>query len=255
MEETSKIATLGTVPQLELEADEENAHRLSQLWLVGKVLSPKIVKKNIVQSIIRHVWFTDEEVRVDHLHPNVFLFCLKSVLDRNRIWRKRPWSINGAHLVLREWRPDSSFEEINFHLSTFWIQIHGLPLQYMTRENALKIRGLFPTVLQCEYTSRTNIIGMKYMRLQVEVDTSKPLLKGFFQKVGNGGSWIKFAYERLAEFCYNCGKLEHGKGICTEPPSAEQSSEENSYGPWMRAKATASTAINDRNYLRRMELP
>ncbi|KAH7511021.1 hypothetical protein FEM48_ZijujUnG0056900 [Ziziphus jujuba var. spinosa] len=36
MEETSKIATLGTVPQLELEADEENAHRLSQLWLVGK---------------------------------------------------------------------------------------------------------------------------------------------------------------------------------------------------------------------------
>ncbi|KAH7525300.1 hypothetical protein FEM48_Zijuj06G0210300 [Ziziphus jujuba var. spinosa] len=32
-----------------------------------------------------------------------------------------------------------------------------------------------------------------------------PLLKGFFPKVGNGGSWIKFAYEPLAEFGYNCG--------------------------------------------------
>ncbi|KAH7543549.1 hypothetical protein FEM48_Zijuj02G0195800 [Ziziphus jujuba var. spinosa] len=154
----------------DLEADEDNAQRLSQLRLVGKILSEKIAKKNIAQSIIRRVWFIDEPVRVDQLHPNVFLFCFKSAEDRNRIWRKRPWSLNGAHVVLREWKPDSSFDAIDFHLSTFWVQIHGLPLNPMTRANATKIGGLFPDLLQCEFNSTVTIIRMKYMRIQVEKD-------------------------------------------------------------------------------------
>lgn len=66
----------------------------------------------------------------------------------------------------------------------------------MTRENAMQIGGLFPEVLKCETTSHTNAIGIKYMRLQVEVDTSSPVPTGFLHKGGKETSWVHFAYEQ-----------------------------------------------------------
>lgn len=42
-------------PQLELVTDEVNASRISQLRLMGKVLSTKPIRTNVVQSIIRRI--------------------------------------------------------------------------------------------------------------------------------------------------------------------------------------------------------
>lgn len=83
------------------------------------------------------------------------------------------------------------------------------PLQFMTTANAIRIGNLFHEVLQCEQSSRTNMVGMKYMRIRVELDVRKPIVTGFIQKVGNGTEWIQFVYEKLAEFCYNCGVIGH----------------------------------------------
>ncbi|KAH7522393.1 hypothetical protein FEM48_Zijuj07G0133500 [Ziziphus jujuba var. spinosa] len=118
------------LPKLQLIADELGAKQVSQCFLAGKITSDKIISLNKVH-----------------------------VADRNRIWKKRPWSTNRSHLVLREWSAEVAVRDIDFNRSLFWVQIHGLPLQYMTRENAMKIGGLFKEVLQCEHSSRTNIIG------------------------------------------------------------------------------------------------
>lgn len=71
--------------QLELVADEENALRLSQLSLVSKVLTTKTIRKNVIQFIIRRVWFTNKQVKVVQIHQNTFLFCFKTAVDRNKI--------------------------------------------------------------------------------------------------------------------------------------------------------------------------
>ncbi|KAH7516250.1 hypothetical protein FEM48_Zijuj10G0115300 [Ziziphus jujuba var. spinosa] len=243
------------LPQLELVADKQNAVRVSQIKLVGKLMTSKPIWKNVVQSIIRRVWFTDEAVGTEQIHPDVFLFNFKSSADKDRIWKRRPWSIDGAHLVLKECQPELSLEKINFSLSTFWVQIHGLPLQYLTKENALKIGGLFHKVWNCECTSRTNLIGLKYIRIQVEVDISKPLLTGFLHKVGNGSSWIHFAYERLAEFCYMCGRIGHRKASCVNLQRVEERNDGEEFGSWLRAEVGAYTVIKENNCWRRGEVP
>ncbi|KAH7532587.1 hypothetical protein FEM48_Zijuj04G0037200 [Ziziphus jujuba var. spinosa] len=71
------------------------------------------------------------------------------VADRDRVWNRSPWTINGAHLALKAWRPEMLIRDFDFSHSTFWIQIRGLPLQYMSKENGLKIGGLFKEVLKC----------------------------------------------------------------------------------------------------------
>ncbi|KAH7515445.1 hypothetical protein FEM48_Zijuj10G0027000 [Ziziphus jujuba var. spinosa] len=83
----------------------------------------KIANKGKVVMIIKTVWFTKDPVGVKQPGLNIFLFSFKSTANRNRV------------------------------------QIHGLPLKFMTKDNVIKIGNLFKAVLQCESSSRTNIIG------------------------------------------------------------------------------------------------
>ncbi|KAH7527986.1 hypothetical protein FEM48_Zijuj05G0024100 [Ziziphus jujuba var. spinosa] len=225
MEQSQPQLPCRNAPQLELVADEANAVCISQFRLVGKVFSDKLLRKNLVQSIIRRAWFTNDDVQVESLHPNIFLFCFKSIADRNRIWRKRPWSINGAHLALREWKPEQSFEDLDFNISTFWVQIHGLPLQFMTSSNASTIGGLFKNLIHCESTSRTNLVGLKYMRIQVDVDISKPLLTG------------------------------HCKQACTIVPNTASIQDGDRYGPWIWAETDDNRVVQEAYGLRQVDLP
>ncbi|KAH7524654.1 hypothetical protein FEM48_Zijuj06G0142500 [Ziziphus jujuba var. spinosa] len=110
------------------------------------------------------------------------------------------------------------------------VQIHGLPLQFMTKDNVLKIGSLFEAVLSCELTSRTHLVGTKYMRIQVELDIRKPIPAGFFQRMVNGTVWIQFAYERMVDFCYNCGIIGHDKTSCKLPLLHNQLTNSNLYG-------------------------
>lgn len=137
------------------------AQILSNLSLVGKIYLDKSISKNVVVVIMRRVWFTEEQIKIEQLGKNVFLFSFKNEQDKNRVWRKRPWSMNGAHMLLREWNPYLNLAEIDFSMSSFWVQIHELPIRFMTKENAIRIVGLFPKVLQCESATRTNIVRLR----------------------------------------------------------------------------------------------
>ncbi|KAH7532826.1 hypothetical protein FEM48_Zijuj04G0063600 [Ziziphus jujuba var. spinosa] len=119
------------------------------------------------------------------------------------------------------------------HISFCESEIHGLPLQFMTRDNAIKIGSLFKQVLQCNSSSHTNIIGMKYMRLRVKVDVEKPIPTGFLQKFDQGGAWVQFCYERLVEFCYNCEIIGHGQATRKLSTSGNQATNGALYGPWL----------------------
>ncbi|KAH7519184.1 hypothetical protein FEM48_Zijuj08G0008700 [Ziziphus jujuba var. spinosa] len=100
------------------------------------------------------------------------------------------------------------------------------PLQFMTTANAIRIGNLFHEVLQCEQSSRTNMVGMKYMRIRVELDVRKPIVTGFIQKAG-----------------------------CTLPSTQNHTTNGDLYGPWLRAEADSHTAIYGGSVLRRIELP
>ncbi|KAH7510502.1 hypothetical protein FEM48_ZijujUnG0122700 [Ziziphus jujuba var. spinosa] len=86
-----------------------------------------------------------------------------------------------------------------------------------------------------------HLLGTKYMRIQVELDIRKPIPTGFLQRMGKEGSWIQLCYERLIEFCYNCGLIGHGKSSCSQPLSHNQITNGDLYGPWLRVEADAFT--------------
>ncbi|XP_060673266.1 uncharacterized protein LOC132803771 [Ziziphus jujuba] len=152
-QEESAQEGLKELPALELKIDITEANRISNLTLVGRIISEKTIKRKTVQMITRRIWFTHEPAMVDQLSHKTFLFSFKRTADRARVWNRRPWTINGAHLALKEWDPVMSVQDFDFSSSTFWVQIHGLPLQYLNKDNAIKIGGLFKDILNCEGSS------------------------------------------------------------------------------------------------------
>lgn len=64
---------------------------------------------------------------------------------------------------------------MDFSSALFWIQIHGLPEEYLTPENGRKIEeGIGNTfLLDCEDDKFKGFY--KFMRVQVGIDIKKPL--------------------------------------------------------------------------------
>uniref|UniRef100_A0A803MV91 CCHC-type domain-containing protein n=1 Tax=Chenopodium quinoa TaxID=63459 RepID=A0A803MV91_CHEQI len=76
------------------------------------------------------------------------------------------------------------------------------------------------------------------MRIKVLIDINKPLRRGLFLAMGNNQSrCIDIKYERLADFCFFCGRLDHTERECQQKEQAKDDEKKMvyQYGPWLRA--------------------
>ena len=79
----------------------------------------------------------------------------------------------------------------------------------------------------------------KCLRVRVSLDVSRKLIRG--KKIhGEEGVdwWVLFKYERLPNFCYQCGLLEHDLKDCTRKDGVDKNGDrgELQYGAWMRGE-------------------
>lgn len=107
--------------------------KISNHALVDKLVSSKALNKYTFHSTVRAVWSFVPGLNIEDLGINTFLFSFPSPMDKNIIFHQRPWNFKGYHMVLKEWPPGLSLQEIDLSHSAFWIHIYGLPLEMMTR--------------------------------------------------------------------------------------------------------------------------
>ena len=58
-----------------------------------------------------------------------------------------------------------------------------------------------------------------YLRLQVTLDITKPLDRGWALSMVGKSTWVEFKYEKLPLFCYRYGCVVHGPKGCPVPLS------------------------------------
>lgn len=79
------------------------------------------------------------------------------------------------------------------------------------------------------------IVAQRYLKFRVE----NLYLVGFFMDRADGNDiWIQFNFERLADFCYKCGMLNHVTGKCKfgEPAiiTSPNGISAKVFGPWLK---------------------
>lgn len=76
------------------------------------------------------------------------------------------------------------------------------------------------------------------IKLLVEVELRKPLMRGTKSKFKNELIWVHFKYEKLPVFCLYCGIRGHQEKSCERKLTYSKDSmiNEGQYGEWMRVQ-------------------
>ena len=90
----------------------------------------------------------------------------------------------------------------------------------------------------------TGVQWGRYLRVRVLMDVTKKLMRG--KKVaieGDEARWVHFKYERLPNFCYNCGLLSHDMRDCLDLSRNEKQPDSDGlqYGAWLRGEFLRKT--------------
>lgn len=111
----------------------------------------------------------------------------------------------------------------------FWIQIRGVPLGLTSESNVRKLIHTVGDFVEFEDPSKAR----GFLRVRVVVNTLHPLVTGCWLSRGKDtDTWVEFRYERLQDFCYKCGRIDH---VNTEWSFETSSSGFPGYGEWLKA--------------------
>ncbi|XP_075659200.1 uncharacterized protein LOC142629097 [Castanea sativa] len=142
-------------------------------------------------------------------------------------FRRRPWSVRGGHLVLKQWDPALDWQEVPFATSTFWVQ----------GEKAGK-------VIEIDLAGENGGAWKRFTRIQVEVELLQPLMPGIFLPRDNlPHLWISLRYEKLANVCYRCGIIGHETHVCQGKPFLIRNPFGHDFiasGSWLKAENSST---------------
>lgn len=126
-------------PTIWLDDDDLGGRELGQATLVGNVITYKPLNRGAVKCILDKAWGSPEGLQVADVGFNLFLFTFNSQEEAEEILRRSPWYVMNKLINLRVWNPQMVMNEIDFSKVPFWVQVQGLPLEYITVRSAEKI--------------------------------------------------------------------------------------------------------------------
>lgn len=109
--------------------------------VVGKVISQKSVKNNAVFSMLKAAWAGYATVRMTDLSEGVMAFDFANAGDHDRVLDMSPWAIHGHCLNLQVCEVNQHHSDVNFEELQVWVQIHGLSLDMLTKDNDVCVAG------------------------------------------------------------------------------------------------------------------
>ncbi|CAL1410409.1 unnamed protein product [Linum trigynum] len=162
--------------------------------------------------------------KIQPLEDNTFVFDFESKKEMEAIWADRPCPISGTLMQLKKVTRVEDARDVSFKCVEFWVQVHSLPEAYRTEGNLSMVERMFHRVIEIDRVALQAQIYIRYVRVFVEIDTTKPLLDGFYS------------------LCYYCGKIDHTKVDCESRKIQEENLHSppmmQRWGPWTRASSS-----------------
>ena len=160
--------------------------------LVARLFTKRRVNVEALVRTLKSMWRSVQNFEVRDLGSNTVLIIFDDDAAPMRILTQGPWSFDKYLIGLYKPKDDESADDATFLHTSFWVQIHNLPLRRMTRENAEVIGKTLGIVEQVDVTANGECRG-RYIRVRVRIDINQPLCWGRFVNMGETEPlWISF---------------------------------------------------------------
>ncbi|XVF12481.1 hypothetical protein REPUB_Repub08aG0122200 [Reevesia pubescens] len=177
-------------------------------WLFCKAITRKRINMASMKNVLTVVWKLSGSLSIKEIGDKIYIFRFEIEDEKNKVFFSQSWFFNKSLLVFKEADPHVAPESINFHFCPFWIQIQGLPVGSMTEATGMLLGKLLGVVEEVD-------TGSKLLRIRAQIDINKTLLRCSKVSFSEGKKMLVwYRYERLQDFCYICGKLDHQETEC-----------------------------------------
>lgn len=148
--------------------------------VIGMLVSDQHIKNNVVQNVLKNNVVQNVHnghVRITKVNDTTMMFDFESSRDRDQIMELSSWSVHGHCLNLKMCPAYMSVQDIDFGKVQVWAQVHDLSLEMFNHQNAQSIGD---SIGKCLVVEEVQIMQQRtYLRIQVNIDISEPLLPGF----------------------------------------------------------------------------
>ena len=140
-----------------------------EFFLAARSLTRRAVNVNAIAKTFTPLWRSRNGFQVRNLGNHMVLFVFYNKEEVEKVIQSELWSFDKHLMVLERYDKNNLVEELQFNKTTFWVQVHGLPIKFMNVRAAAKIcevlgtvlpstinrkpRGAILFVLECHWTS------------------------------------------------------------------------------------------------------
>ncbi|KAF7116442.1 hypothetical protein RHSIM_Rhsim04G0089300 [Rhododendron simsii] len=182
--------------------------------LVGKLLTTKRFKVAAMKESLGRAWGFSKNLSIEEVGDNLFHFRFEDETSCSRVLNGGPWNFENHLLVVQPWEPGMKADQVLFSSVAFWVQLWGLPFEFVTPAIGEVIGRRIGAPLSVDNREVVGEQG-RFIRIRVEVPLDKPLKRGGFISLGRGDKiWVDYKFERLNSFCFYCRNLAHEMGDC-----------------------------------------
>lgn len=180
--------------------------------IIGRPVIPRRQNIRAIIAALPRQWGHAGLVHGRIVEGRRFQFVFPSEESMENVLRRGPWAFADRMLIMQRWSP--LFNPLMLNFIPLWIQIRGIPLQYINQDVIMHIGRAMGQYMDVDYNAET-AVRVEYARVRVNWNVDLPLrFQKNFQFTPGVNTLLKFRYERLRGFCEVCGMLTHDSGSC-----------------------------------------
>ena len=100
--------------------------------IAAKFLTKRALNPEAVAATFTPIWSSKRGFKIKNLGNHFMLFTFDSETEVDTILANAPWSFDKHLMILQKYDGVSKIKDLDFNNTSFWIQLHGLPMKFMT---------------------------------------------------------------------------------------------------------------------------
>nr|POE93752.1 hypothetical protein CFP56_30522 [Quercus suber] len=150
--------------------------RSKEFVLATKFLTRRALNVEAIGRTFKPLWRAKKEFKVREAGDHILLFVFELESNAERVLTNEPWTFDKHVVLLQRFDGSTPARYLRFTKLKIWVQIHGLPMRMLDSETTIEIGETLGQVIPCENSCEQ--VGGDFLRIQVEIDVSKPLCCG-----------------------------------------------------------------------------
>ena len=121
--------------------DEENGIECTKkdapanFILAAKFLTKRIMNVESVARTFQPLWKSKKDVQIKDMGENILFFHFEDECDLDKVIKHEPWTYNKRLVIFEKVIANVPISTLAFQFTSFWIQIHNLPIHCLNPWN------------------------------------------------------------------------------------------------------------------------